>query len=193
MPMHQRFKDAAFGLGITLVPIAVLACVHFLLVPYTVATVYDLDPTTAARVASSLRHGIVRACAVIALIIAAYWLLAAALGRGQVLQIRSANIVLALSILTFALVVVIASTVSMPWRLFKAACPVLGISDDMPPQGIDGIYYFDGQSSCEEFARGAEPIVLLGLPLILFATSFILRIIMSRRRHGDGAASAVQP
>jgi hypothetical protein len=182
MPMLQRFKDAAFGLGITLVPIVALACVQFLLAPYTAATVYDLDPTTAPRAASSLRHGIVRPYTVIALIIAAYWLLAAALGRGQVLRIRSANIVLALSILTFALAVVIVSTVSMPWRLFKGACPVLGLSDEMPPQGIDGWYYFDGQSSCEAFARGAEPIVLLGLPLILLIASAILRIVVSRRR-----------
>ena len=181
MPMLQRFKGAAFGFGITLVPIAALACVHFLLAPYTAATVYDLDPTTAARAASSLRHGIVRAYTVIALIIAAYWLLAAALGRGQVLRIRSANIVLALSVLALAVAVGIVSTISMPWRLFKGACPILGISDELPPQGIDGIYHFDVQSSCEAFARGAEPIVLLGLPLILFATSAILRIVGSRR------------
>src|SRR6478672_3158303 len=107
MPMHQRFKGAAFGLGITLVPIAVLALAHFLLAPFTAATVYDLDPTTAARLASALRRGIARAYIVIALIIAAYWLLAAALGRGQVLRIRSANIVLALSVLAFAVMMVI--------------------------------------------------------------------------------------
>lgn len=70
----------------------------------------------------------------------------------------------------------------MTWRLFKGSCPVLGLSDELPPQGIDGIYYFDMQSSCEAFAREAEPIVLLGLPLILFATSAIVRIFVSRRR-----------
>ena len=179
--MLQRFKGAAFGFGITLVPIAALACVHFLLAPYTAATVYDLDPTTAARAISSLRHGIARAYTVIALIIAAYWLLVAVLGRTQVLRIRSANIVLALSIFTFALAVVIVSTVSRSWMLFKGACPILGISDDMPPQGIDGFYYFDGQSPCEAFAKGAEPIVMLGLPLILLIASAIQRIVLSRR------------
>jgi hypothetical protein len=176
MPMLQHFKGAAFGLGITLIPVAGLACVQYLLAPYTAATVYDLDPTTAARAASSLRHGVVRNYSVIALIIAAHWLLAAALGRGQVLRIKSANIVLTISVLAFAVLVVIVSTVPRPERLFKGACPLLGLSDETPTFGLDG------QSSCEAFANGAAPIVLLGLPLILLTVSAILRIVVSRRR-----------
>jgi hypothetical protein len=77
---------------------------------------------------------------------------------------------------------VIASTVSRPERLFKGACPVLGLSDELPPQGIDGMYYFDGQSPCEAFASGDAPtVLLLGLPIILLITSAILRIVVSRR------------
>lgn len=183
MPMLQRFKGAAFGLGITLVPIAALACVHFLLAPYTAATVYDLDPTAAARAASSLRHGIARAYTVIALIIAAYWLLAAALGRGQVLRIRSANIVLALSVLAFAVMVVILSTVRRPETFFEGACPLLGYSDELPTlTSGDTFAFVDGPSPCENFASAAASIVLLGLPLTLFAISAILRIVGSRRR-----------
>jgi hypothetical protein len=181
MPMLQRFKGAALGLGITLLPIAALACGHFLLAPYTAATVYDLDPTTEARAASSLRHGIVRAYIVIALIMAAYWMLAAALGRGQVLRIRSANIVLALSILTFAFTVVVLSTVQRPERFFEGACPLLGLSKE--PFTLNGTFYFiDGPPPCENFASSAGTVVFLGMPLILFATSAILRIVGSRRR-----------
>ena len=188
MPMLPRFKGAAFGLGITLVPIAALACVQFLLAPYTAATVYDLDPTTAAPVASSLRHGIVRAYTVIALIIAAYWLLAAALGRGQVLRIRSANIVLALSVLAFAVMVVILSTVRRPERFFEGACPLFGHSDELPTLSSGDTFAFvDGPSPCKNFASAVAFIVLLGLPLILFATSAILRIIVSRRRDAGSA------
>lgn len=181
--MLQRFKDAAFGVGITLVPIAALACVQFLLAPYTAAAVYDLDPTTAARAASSLRHGVVRNYTVIALIIAAYWLLAAALGRGQVLRIRSANIVLSLSVLAFAVAMVIVSTVRRPERFFEVACPLFGYPDEWPTLSSGEIFAFDDRPSpCEGFASAAAFIVLLGLPLILFATSAILRIVGSRRR-----------
>lgn len=182
MPMLQRFKGAAFGLGITLVPIAALACVHFLLAPYTVATVYNADQEIEARLVSTLRHGIVRAYTVIALIIAAYWSLAAALGRGQVLRIRSANIVLALSVLAFAVMVVIVSTVRRPERFFEGACPPFGLADELPALSSGDTFAFvDGPSPCESFASAAASTVLLGLPLILFATSAILRIVSSRR------------
>jgi hypothetical protein len=119
---------------------------------------------------------------VVAAMVAAYWLLTATLGRRQFLQIKSANVALALSGLTFALAMVIASTIPVPARLFifKEACPVLGLPDTLPD--TRPIFVFDGQSSCETFANGAVPIVLLGLPLILFTTSAILRIVVSRRR-----------
>jgi len=181
--MLQRFKGAAFGLGITLVPIAALACVHFLLVPYTAATVYNVDQETEARLVSNLRQGIVRAYPVIALIIAAYWLLAAALGRGEVLRIRSANIVLALSILTFAVTVVILSTVPKADRIFKGACPLLGYPDELPALSSGDMFAFvDGPTPCDSFASAAGIVVFIGMPLILFATSAILRIVGSRRR-----------
>ena len=183
MPMLQRFRDAAFGLGITLVPIAALACVQLLLVPYTAVSVFMADPEIEARVMSSFRGELLRGYAVIALIIAAHWLLTAALGRGQILRIRSANIVLALSVLSFAFTALIVSTVARPAGLFKGACPLLGLSDEAPPfsEGQTD-FAFDGQTPCEAFGTGAAPIVLLGLPLILLATSAILRIAVSRRR-----------
>lgn len=177
----NRFKRAALGIGITLGPLAALAFAQFLLAPETVAQVGGMDPKVDAWAVSAVRSSLVQGYSVITIIIMAYWLLTGTLGRGQFLKIRSANVALALSGLTFAFAMAIASTVPMPGRLFKVACPVLGLPDTMPaiPRGTFG---FDGQTSCEAFANGAVPIVLLGLPLILLATSAILRIVVSRRR-----------
>ena len=187
MPMLQRFKGAALGLAITLVPIAAVACLHFLLVPYTVATVYRADPEIEARVVSSLRAGVPRFYAIVALVIAAYWLFTAALGRGRFLRIGSANIVLALAVLTFAFTMVVAATVPRPEDLFKWACLLLGLSDEEPPNFEGQINFsFDGKTPCEAFVAGAAPIVLLGVPIILLIASAILRIVMSQRRYGNG-------
>ena len=186
--MLQRFKGAALGLGITLVPIAALACVQFLLAPYTVAAVGMMDPKIDTWAVSQVRGSLAAGYSVIVLIIAAYWLLTATVGGRQFLQIKSANVALALSGLTFATAMVIASTI--PMRLFKGACPVLGLTDEHPiPEGA--IAVFDGQSSCEAFLSEALWIVLLGLPLILLTTSAILRIVVSR--HRDGAVVPLPP
>ena len=177
----NRFKRAVLGMGITLAPVAALACTQFLLAPHTVAAVGGMDPKVDAWAVSAVRSSLVQGYSVIATIIMVYWLLTGTLGWGQSLKIRSANVALALSGLTFAFAMAIASTVPSPGRLFKVACPVLGLPDTMPALP-SGIFSFDGQTSCEAFANGAVPIVLLGLPLILLVTSAILRIFVSRRR-----------
>lgn len=113
-------------------------------------------------------------------IVFAYWILTATLGSVQFLKIKSANVALALSGLTFAVAMATASVVPTPGTLFKVVCPVLGFPDTMPPLPA-GTYSFDGQTSCEAFANGAAPTVLLGVPAILLVTSAILRIVLSRR------------
>ncbi len=110
----------------------------------------------------------------------AYWLLAGALGGGEVLKIKSANVTPALSGLAFALAMVVGSVLRMP-TLSKAVCPILGIPDTMPPLP-SGTYSFDGQTPCEAFANLAAPTVLLGLPSVLLLVSAILRIVLSRRQ-----------
>ncbi len=50
--MPQRVKGAAFGFGITMAPIAVIACLQFLFVPYTVV---NTDPEYVAWAVRSLR------------------------------------------------------------------------------------------------------------------------------------------
>lgn len=114
---------------------------------------------------------------VVALTVVGYWLLVAALGKGKILNVRSANMVLALSGSIFALAMLIASIVSTPGMLFEWVCPILGLSKDYPQFG------FDMQSSCDSFTQLAAPTVLLGLPTILLIASAILRIAVSRREQ----------
>lgn len=177
----DRFKWAGLGLGITLAPVAALALAQFLWAPHIVASVGGMDPKIDTWAVSSFRSALAEGYTVVAAIIFAYWLITATLCRGQFLKVRSANVALVLSGLIFALAMTIASTMPTPGRLFKASCPVFGFPDTMAalPSGKFG---FDGQTPCEAFASGAAPIVLLGLPLILFVTSAILRVIVSRRR-----------
>lgn len=129
MPLPQRFRSAALGFGITMVPLLVIACLQFLLVPNTVALV-STDPEYVAWAVPSLRRTLVYIHAFLALTIAAYWLLVATLGRGQFLRIRSANIVLALSGLPFALFMFDWSGAGMPsHELLRGLCPALGLYD----------------------------------------------------------------
>jgi hypothetical protein len=176
----NRLKAVALGCGITVAPVFALACVQLLLAPSTVRKA-GFDPTTDGWVVSQYQAVLVSFYAWIVAIVFAYWFLTGALGRGQFLKIRSANVALALSGLTFVFSMAIASIEPVPGRLFKVVCPVLGLPDTMPPLPA-GSFSFDGQTPCEVFANGAAPTVLLGLPFVLLATSAILRIVLSRRR-----------
>ena len=178
--LARRGKCAAAGLAITLVPVAALACAQFFSAPHTVIAL-GMNPKIDTWAVASLRSALIEGYSVVALIVSSYWLLTAVFGRGQLLKIKSANIALVLSGLTFALAMTIASIVPTLGTFFKHACPLLGLPDTMPPLPA-GEYRFDGQTSCEVFATGAAPIVLLGVPLVLLASSAILRIAVSRRR-----------
>ncbi|HTU13465.1 MAG TPA: hypothetical protein VMG08_21425 [Allosphingosinicella sp.] len=185
MPMPQHVKDAAFGLGVTLLPIFVLACVQYLSAPYTMTVVYMNDPQTEAWAVQSWRHILVIQYAVIALLIAACWLPVAKLGGARFLRIGSANIFLALAILIYAygqMEVTFLGSESP----FRGLCPLAGLPAE--PRGY-GIH----MTRCDKFVGDVSFFLFFGVPLLLLATSFVLRIILSRRRYADGAASAVQP
>jgi len=109
-------------------------------------------------------------------IVAIYWLLTAALGRGRILVIRSANVTMVLAISFFGCAMAVASAVPAPAMLLKVTCPVLGLSDAFQKFG------FDNPTSCDAFANAALPSLLLGLPALLLAISAILRISASRQR-----------
>ena len=171
-------------------PIAVIACLQFLFAPCTVALI-DTDPEYVAWAVPSLRRILVNIHAVVALIIAAYWLFVATLGGGQFLRIRGANIVLALSGLLVALFMVDWSGAGNPGHaLLKGLCPLLGLSDEQLV--FEGTFGFVPKlPPCAEFTGNVRGILFLVLPIILLIASAILRIVVSRRRDGDGAASAV--
>lgn len=178
--MPQRFRSAAFGFGITVAPIAVIACLQFLLVPYTVA-LRDTDPEYVAWAVPSLRGILVNIHAVVVLIIAAYWLFVATFGGGQILRIKSANIVLALSGLLFALFMVEWSSAGTNLsELLSGLCPRPVLPDD-------GLSFGWHRPSCR--AREIVANVLFLAPIILLIASAILRIVVSQRRDNEGALS----
>jgi hypothetical protein len=168
-----------------LAPVLALGGVQLLLASSTIRKA-GFDPTTDGWVVSQYQAVLVSFYAWVLAIVFAYWLLAATLGSGQFLKVKSANIALSLSGLTFAVAIAIATVVPTPATLFKVVCPVLGLSDTMPLLPA-GTYSFDGQPSCEAFANGAAPTVLLGLPFILLVASAILRIVLSRRQWEHNA------
>lgn len=84
----MRFKSAAFGLGITLAPIAVLAFAQVLLAPHTVVAVGRMDPEIDTWAVSAFRSDLLEGYSVVASILAAYWLLTTTPGRGRFLEIK---------------------------------------------------------------------------------------------------------
>lgn len=181
VPIGQatRIKRAGFGLAITLMPIVALATAQFVIAPYTAAANLGNDPELNAWAVTDIRRSLAHLYSVITLILAIYWLFTAFLGGNQILKIKSANVVLALSIVTFALGIAIVSLFQVP-DAFRGGCPILGLPNTIHyPAGTFG---FDGQSPCDAFLRQAVLSLMLGLPLILLAASAVLRIFGSRRR-----------
>ncbi|GGD58214.1 hypothetical protein GCM10010990_04440 [Croceicoccus mobilis] len=176
-----RLKSAAIGFGVTLATIAALAGVQFLLAPHTVTVVGQMDPEIDTWAVAQLRWQLGEFYALVIAMLAIYWLLVTAAGRGQLLRIRSANVTLAFSGLIFALAMAVATFVQVP-EAFKAACPVLGVSDTFPPLP-EGVFRFDGQTPCETFLRRAVPSCLFGLPTIMLIASAVLRIFGSRTQR----------
>lgn len=177
----DRVKAAAIGLGLTLTPLAVMAIAQFVFARQIVMNVSGFNPDIDVWVVSTLRSNLVTSYAVIALIVIAYWLLTAMLGRGQFLETKSANMTLALSGAAFTFTILVASFVREPAAILEGACPSLGIS---PVLGNSDVYQFgfDTPSPCEAFAVATTNLLLLGLPALLFITSLFQRISLSRRR-----------
>lgn len=167
---------AARGLAVTIVPLAALAAVNLYFAPQIVERIVGVDPAIETWAVPALRGALIEGYLVVTAIVIGYWLFSAAFGRGQILDVRCANMALGLSGLIFALTVLIASIFPTPWTLFEWVCPILGLSQEYPKFG------FDVQSSCENFTRMVVPAVLLGVPMILLIGSAVLRIIVSRRK-----------
>jgi type IV secretory pathway TrbD component len=169
----NRFRQATIGFAVTLAPLSLLAGLQFLFAPRILMVAWEIDPTIEHWAVSSFRNNLIESYAYPVSLVIFYWLLAATIGKGAFLWIRSANLTLALSILSFALAVALASVAPPP---FNAVCSFLGISQTDWPPG------FDTQSSCERYSWMAAMSLAVVLPALLIAISAALRIFVSRRR-----------
>lgn len=176
----NRVKKAALAFGVTTAPVCALACAQILLAPNILENAgFDLDEHS--WLIPDLRKDLVSYYAWIVATVLIYWLLTLTFGRGQTLEVKSANVTLGGSVLTFALATLIGSLVPDGSQLLKWTCPIIGLPDTMPTLPW-GTFSFDGQTPCEEFSSSAAPIVLFGLPIFLLVVSGMLRIVLSRRR-----------
>lgn len=176
-PFYQRLTEAALGFAVTALPLAVIGTGQFLLARHTVLVVGGLNPDVDTWAVPQFRSSLTYIYALVACLLTTYWLIAAAMSRGQFLAIRSANVTLALSCLAFGCGMAVASAIPAPATFFDVACPYLGFSDTYPKFG------FDAPTACEAFTYTALQTLLLGLPVLLLAMSAILRVYVSRYRH----------
>jgi hypothetical protein len=170
---EHRLKQAIIGVSITLLPLLVLAGSHLSLLQKILIETYGLDPEEARWAVSEFWHEYAASHAYPMSLLILHWIISAAIGRGDFLKVRSANLALALSIISFALAVFLASVSPPP---FNAVCSILGISRTDWPFG------FDTQSSCERYSWIAAGTLAVVLPALLIAASAFLRILISRRR-----------
>lgn len=171
-----RARDWATGLGVTSAPFFVLVVAQYLMVPQFVARIGGLGLHEQALAIAALRNDWLILHTWAAVLLAVYWLLAAALAGERFLRIKRANIVLALSVALYAFATLFASIVPNQ-ILIDYACPMLGISD------ADAGYGFDVQSSCQIFSQKAYFLMvfgLIGLALLLLSASIVQRVSLSR-------------
>ena len=174
--LSNRLKAATLGFGITVAPLAIVATAHLTFMPQIVAAMEGLDSSDRALAVSSLRRDWATMHSIVAMMFAIYWVIAAVCGRGQILRLNVANILLAFCVVAYLAITLYYILVPWPDGL-RILCPLLGISDtDALP------FAYDAQSSCGAFAYAAHQLILLGLlglvvPLI---TSLVVRIVSSR-------------
>jgi hypothetical protein len=182
--LANRLKAATVGFCITAALLCIIAVAQLTLLPQIVGAIEGFDNKEKALVVSALRRDWLTLHVIAVILVAIYWSLAAMLGRGQILQLRAANVTLALFILGVLALTLYSSFVQWPDEL-NGLCPLLGISDTDAPR-----FAFDAPSSCGAFIYAAHQIILLallGIPIILLATSVIIRIASSRRaRSANG-------
>ena len=172
-PTEHRLKQAIIGLLITLLPLLLVAGLHLSFLPKILISTYGLGPEEARWAVSEFWDDYAASHAYPLSLVILHWVLSAAIGRGDFLKVRSANLALALSIVSFALAVLLASVAPPP---FNTICSILGISQTDWPFG------FDTQSSCERYSWVAAGSLAVVLPAPLIAASAVLRILISRRR-----------
>ena len=174
---YTRLKEATVGFAVTTLPLAAIEAGQLLIARYTVLVVGGMNPDVDTWAVTQYRGDLTCSYAVVACVVAAYWLLTAGLSRGHFLAVRSANVTLALGCFAFGCAMGIVSSVPEPTIHLKGACPYL----DLPDVNLN--FGFDVPTACEAFAHRALQILLLGLPALLLGTSAFLRISKSRYRQ----------
>ncbi|MBB3033135.1 hypothetical protein [Alteriqipengyuania lutimaris] len=170
---ERRLRQAIIGCSVTLLPLLLVAGLHLSFLPKILVATYGLDREQARWAVSEFWHEYAASHAFPLSLVILHWVLSAAMGRGDLLKVRSANLTLALSIISFAFAVLLASVAPPP---FNEVCAILGISQTDWPFG------FDTQSSCERYSLLAAGSLAVVLPPVLIAVSAVLRILISRRR-----------
>ena len=177
--LSNRLKSAIFGFGITVAPLAIVATAHLAFMPYIVAATEGLDVHDRALTVARLRREWFAVHSIAAIIFATYWAITALGGKGQTLESKAANGILAACVIIY--LVITLYFIFFRWTEgLKILCPLLGISDtDAPP------FVFDAQSSCGAFASATHLIILLGLPglVVPLVISLVVRIVSSRRAY----------
>lgn len=175
--LTNRLRAATVGLGITVAPLVIIATVQFILMPHTLPTLEGLSSNQRDLAVAYQRMQWSFLYIVAATLFFIYWLLAAMLGTGQLLRLRAANVTLALCLFALMVLALYGSFVQWPDNI-KDICRLLNISDVDAP-----LYACDAQSSCDHFVFTTHMSIifwLVGLSIILLATSLIVRIVSSR-------------
>lgn len=175
--LTNRLKAATLGFGVTVAPLAVVVAAQLIFMPQIVAAMAGIDRNDRALAVSSLRTEWVTMHSIVAAAFALYWLLTALIGKGQLLKIRVANIILGFCIFCYLSITLIYVFVDLPEGL-KVVCPLFGISDTDAPR-----FACDPQSSCDAAVYPVHLLIALApLGLIVPLTiSLIVRIVSSRR------------
>lgn len=166
---------AAYGFGLTMMPVLILAAIQLLFAESIIGSVADPSLQFDDWVVRSFRVNIVVAHFKIILILASCWLIILLFSTGPFLSKNRANATLVSSGVCFAAAIAAASVIRSPDRVLEIACPYLGI------QSSTVGFQFDGATDCEAFAQAALPVLFLGPPTLLLLVSAVQRILASRR------------
>ena len=177
--LSNRLKAATIGFGITVTPVAIVATAHLTFMPQIVAAMEGVDSANRALAVSFLRRDWFTMHSIVATAVALYWVTAGICGKGEILRIKVANVILAFCIAAYLAITFYYIFVQWPDGL-RILCPLLGVSDtDAPP------FAFDTPSSCGAFAYAANQLILLGLLALIvpFIIGLVVRIVASRRAN----------
>jgi hypothetical protein len=172
----DRFREAAVGFAITVAPMSLWAFVQVAMLSQLVGRIEAPGSALHAEAVSILRRDWLVFHFIAIGLVGVYWLVVARFGRANFLRRTSANVTLALFMLSLLSFTAYGSLIGWPDQM-KGICSFLGVSDTYPRFG------FDVQSSCDVFVQKVHITIifgLLGLAVLLLVASGVLRIASPR-------------